>query len=218
MKHVAWLYGLSLAPLLGACTAHTEVVRVAEEVPPPTPAVYVAGGYVRGDDVPGIDQPALSTGLDKQDMLRLLRENLGDLRTSGVMQRWLHDRGEDRVCVFPFENGTLEPVDGQLDTILSETETWLVGGGFARIVARDQQHRMIREVERQQGPAFDPLRTARTGKQLGAQYYVTGKAAAVVEENVGQKRVQYTLFMQVIDVETSAVLWQHTSRLTKMRV
>ena len=56
---------------------------------------------------------------------------------------------------------------------------------------------------------------AEYNKQLGAKYYVTGKVYASDQRAEDERRVQYFMFMQVIDVATSAVLWQNKTNVTK---
>ena len=56
---------------------------------------------------------------------------------------------------------------------------------------------------------------AQIGKQIGAQYFLTGKLQAVDERINKERRVQYTLFMQVIETETSLVKYQTKSERTK---
>jgi hypothetical protein len=51
---------------------------------------------------------------------------------------------------------------------------------------------------------------------MGAKYFVTGKVQAADERTEDARRVQYFLFMQVVEVETSVVRWQHKSYITKM--
>ena len=74
---------------------------------------------------------------------------------------------------------------------------------------------MIREVEGQQNPVFNPAKAATYGKQLGAKYFITGKVSAADERNDDMRRVQYFLFLQVIEVETSAIKWQRKTYITK---
>ncbi len=47
------------------------------------------------------------------------------------------------------------------------------------------------------------------------QYVITGKIESVTEKNEDGKRVQYSLFMQVIEVETSAIRWQEEAEVMK---
>src|SRR6267378_1798994 len=64
--------------------------------------------YVRGSQEPGIDAPAMGTGLDKQDIQQMLKENLNHLRTAPVMEDWRKGGGKTVVAVFPFANETTE--------------------------------------------------------------------------------------------------------------
>ena len=172
--------------------------------------------YVRGSDDPSIDNPAMSTGLDKDDIQRMLQENLNHLRTAPVMDLWRSHRGADTVAVFPFQNETSEHIDSQLSAILSETESWLVESGVVTMISRERQNQMIAEVEGSRNPVFNPAHVAQYGRQLGAKYFITGKVSAADERTEDERRVQYFFFMQVIEVETSAIRWEHKAYITKM--
>lgn len=172
--------------------------------------------YVRGAQEPGIDAPAMSTGLDKDDIQRMLSENLNHLRAAPIMNDWRTTNPKPIVAVFPFQNSTSEHIDSQLEAVLSEAETWLVESGVVDVVARDRQREMIAEVEGQQNAVFNPAKAAQYGKQLGAKYFITGKVQASDERTSDARRVQYFFFMQVIDVETAAIKWQHKAYATKM--
>jgi PBP1b-binding outer membrane lipoprotein LpoB len=158
----------------------------------------------------------MSTGLDKDDIQRALHDLLNQMRTAPIMDQWRNDRGQDTVAIAPFVNETSEHIDPQLSAMLSETETWLVIAGVVRVVSRERQLEMIRQVEGAQHPVFDPRHIPQYGKQLGVKYYVTGKVGASDERTEDARRVQYFLFMQVIDVETSEIRWQQKAYITKM--
>ncbi len=172
--------------------------------------------YVRGSQDPSIDNAAMSTGIDKDDIQRMLSENLNNLRNAPVMDKWRADRGQDTVAVFPFQNDTTEHIEPALSAILSEAETWLVDAGTTTVISRERQNQMIAEVEGHTNPVFNPAHVAQYGKQLGAKYFITGKVAASDERTDDARRVQYFFFMQVIEVETSAIRWQHKAYVTKM--
>jgi hypothetical protein len=99
--------------------------------------------------------------------------------------------------------------------MLSETETWLVHSGIVRVISQERQGDMIRQVEGAQHPVFDPRHIPQYGKQLGVKFYVTGKVGASDERTADARRVQYFLFMQVIDTETSEIRWQEKAYVTK---
>ena len=172
--------------------------------------------YVRDSQDPTIDNAAMSTGLDKDDMQRALHKLLNNLRASRVMDQWRNDRGADIVAIAPFVNNTSEHIDSQLDVMLGDTETWLIGSEVVKVISRDRQLEMIRQVESAQQPIFDPRHVLQYGKQLNAKYYITGKVGAADERTEDARRVQYFIFMQVLNVETSAIEWQQKAELTKM--
>jgi PBP1b-binding outer membrane lipoprotein LpoB len=172
--------------------------------------------YVRGSQDPSIDNAAMSTGLDKDDIQRMLSENLNTLRTAPIMDMWRADKGQDTIAIFPFQNETTEHIEPQLSAILGEAETYLVENCPVTVISRERQNQMIAEVEGHQNPVFNPAHVAQYGKQLGAKYFITGKVAASDERTDDARRVQYFFFMQVIEVETSAIRWQHKAYVTKM--
>jgi hypothetical protein len=171
--------------------------------------------YVRGSQDPSIDNPAMSTGLDKDDIQRMMSENLNNLRTAPVMDVWRSHRSQDTVSIFPFQNDTTEHIEPQLQAILGEAETWLVESNTVTMVARERQNQVIAEVEGQRNPVFNPAHIAQYGRQMGVKYFLTGKVSANDERADDARRVQYTFFMQVIEVETSVIRWQHKAYVTK---
>lgn len=169
---------------------------------------------VRGDDTPGLDYEAMSTGLDRRDLRRMLDENLEKLRTSAVLQRWASEN-RPAVSVLPMKNETSEHIDGPLQALISDVETHLIEWGGVRVISLENQQDLLNEIRRQYSEGFDQSNIAHWGKQIGARYFVTGKVFTT-DERVGvQRRVQYYMFMQVIDVETGEILFQNKSALTK---
>lgn len=170
---------------------------------------------VRGSNDPSIDAHALSTGLDKDDVQRALHETLNNLRGAPIMNEWRTANPQPTVAIFPFQNSTSEHIDSMLDAMLGEAESWLVDSQVVRVVSRERQNQMIREVEGQQNAVFNPAHVAKYGKQLGVKYFITGKVAGNDERTQDMRRVQYFLFLQVIDVETSEIRWQRKTYVTK---
>lgn len=170
-----------------------------------------------GTNNPGLNDAALSTGLDKADLDYLVEENLNALFDSQFWQRKILDHPEEEqlITIFPIRNDTSEHLDDQLATLLASIETFLVNSGSVGVVSRERQADMMREVGYQQGSAIDASSAARVGRQLGAKYYVTGKVGAVDEKMKKVRRVQYSLFLQVIEVETSMIRFQNETARSK---
>lgn len=174
--------------------------------------------YVRGSDAPEIDEYAMSTGLDKKDLENLFSQNSKSLLGSGAMRRWQEasrEGDEPRIAIFPVRNETSEHVDSQLQALLSKFETDLVNSGYVTVVSYENQRALVEEIKKQQSAAFDPGKAAQLGRQLGVQYFITGKVYDSAEKSGEERRVQYFLFMQAIEVETGAIRWQNEANLTK---
>jgi uncharacterized protein (TIGR02722 family) len=169
---------------------------------------------VRGSDVEGLDDQAMSTGLDRRDLEKMLHENMEALKRAPVVRRWETEQGPS-VAVIPLRNETSEHVDSALDALLSDIETELASAGHIRVISMEQQPKLVEEIRRQYSGAFDPSQVATWGKQVGARYIVTGKVYNTDERQDGERRVQYFLFIQVLNVETGEILFQHKSSVTK---
>jgi penicillin-binding protein activator len=172
---------------------------------------------VRGTDEPGLDYEAMSTGLDKRDLQRMLNENMQVMRNSAVVARW---QQEDRppVAVLPLQNETSEHIDSALNALISDIETQLINWGAVRVISMQNQQQMMEEIRRQYGDGFDQTKIAHWGKQIGSRYFITGKVYTTDERVEDQRRVQYYLFLQVLNVETGEILFQNKTNTTKAMI
>jgi hypothetical protein len=169
---------------------------------------------VRGEEVEGLDDQAMSTGLDRRDLQKLLQENMKALENAPVLKRWESEQ-MPAVAVLPLRNETTEHIESTLDALISDIETTLVNAGHVRVISMEQQGKLIAEIRQQYSGAFDPGQISTWGKQIGARYIVTGKVFTSDERQDGERRVQYFMFIQVLEVETGQILFQHKSAVTK---
>jgi PBP1b-binding outer membrane lipoprotein LpoB len=119
--------------------------------------------------------------------------------------------------VLPIQNDTSEHIDSALAALLSDIETQLVNWGAVSVISLQNQQQMIEEIRRQYNEqnGFDQTKIAHWGKQIGARYFVTGKVYTTDERVGDQRRVQYYLFMQVLNVETGEIMFQNKTNTTK---
>lgn len=169
-----------------------------------------------GTDNPNIDQGAMSTTLDRRDLQELMQTNLDKLHGSPWWAQITSSPVPVIVAIWPIKNETSEHIDDQLNTLLGDLETELVNSGVVRVVSRERQAEMANEVAVQQNRnIYDPMLAAQISRQAGAKFYITGKVGTVDEFFNKERRVQYTLFMQVLETETGFVHFQYKSERTK---
>lgn len=168
-----------------------------------------------------IDEPAMSLRLDRQDVQHLYETNLESLWKSELAAQWEQSAAGDAraaVGVFPMSNHTGQEIDTALDALLAKFESALIQTDAVDVVSLEHWAELVAETERQQSAAYEPGRVARVGRQIGARYILTGKAFDVAETVEGEERVQYLLVVQVIEVETGAVKFEHRSGLSRALV
>lgn len=164
-----------------------------------------------------MDEMTMSLRFDRKDLEKLYKENIEKLLDSRVLEQWNEKASSGKppvVAIFPIRNESSEHIRQPLDSLLSKFQTDLVNNTPVDVVSSNQKQ-LIAEVKKQQAAAYDPKRLASYGKQLGAQYYVTGKVYDVAERTKDGRRVQYFLFIQVLDVETGAIKFQTEASLSK---
>lgn len=169
-----------------------------------------------GTENPNLDQGAMSTTLDRKDLQDLLQVSLEKLHTSPFWAQISSFPAPVVVAIWPFKNETSEHIDDQLNTLLGDLETELVNSGVVQVVSRERQAEMASEAAVQQNRSvYDPNFAAEISRQIGAKYFFTGKVGSVDEFFNKERRVQYTLFIQVIEVETSLVRFQFKAERSK---
>ena len=170
-----------------------------------------------GTDNTKLDEKALSTKLDRMDIEYLVKENTDALFNSNFWKQQIEYSKEEPpvIAILPIQNDTAEHLDDEMAILLSSIETSLVNTGKINVVSRERQQQMVAELGIQQGATFDPASAGRLGKQLGAKYYVTGKLGAVAERLKDMRRMQYNLFIQILEVETSMVKFQNEAVRSK---
>ena len=174
----------------------------------------IRGG--EGTARPDLDRPAMSVTLDRDDITYLVADYLERLEPSRFWQQTVKGAATPPVvAIWPIQNATTQHLDDQMLTLLSSIETALVNTGDVRVVDRSRQDALAREIGIQQGAVYDPTSAQRLGRQLGAKYFFTGKITSVDERLQRTRRVQYTMFLQVIEIETGLIQFQNEVARTK---
>ena len=109
--------------------------------------------YVRGSEMEGLDEYAMSTGLDKRDLEKLFDENIKSLMESAVVEKWKAEPEPPVVSIFPIVNETTEHVREQLERrgpLSRDRQTGKLGAVLSRLCllrAVSQRVRQGKEVQ-----------------------------------------------------------------------
>lgn len=169
-----------------------------------------------GTDNPQLDKPAMSVTLDLADIEYLVGQNTKALSSSALWTKTImRAPAPPTVAIWPIRNATSQHIDDQLAAILSSVETFIVNSADVRMVSRENQRELVDELRSRQVDIYDPATIGKLGRQLGAQYFVTGKISSVEERFRSTRRVQYSLILQVLEVETGRIVFQNEATRSK---
>ena len=180
-------------------------------------ALSACGGpeYSRASEEPEIEEPAMSTRLDRVDLELALSQWVDELDGSAFAAT-LPPR-KPSIAILHIANDTSEHISGALDNLLSEAETDLVQSGKWNVVDNTTLTRdaVLAERLRDSGDAVDAATVAALGKEYGIEYFVNGRVGDTTEKNDDVRRVQYYLFLRVTEVATMRVMHQTSVPITK---
>ena len=171
--------------------------------------------FTRGSDDPSIDEPPMSTRLDRKDLDIALEQWITGFQASPFMVTLPRDKPS--IAILNIANDTSEHIGGALDNLLSEMETKLVDSGAWTVVdnSRLTTDANMAERLRQLGDTVDPETRVALGKEYGIHYFVNGRVGETTEEVEDTRRVQYYLFLRVTDVATNVIRYQDQVDITK---
>lgn len=169
-----------------------------------------------GTENPQLDEPAMSVTLDRKDIEYLVSENIKAFTQSVIWNETIiKSDAPPFVAIWPLQNATTQHIEDQASAILSSIETHLVNSGRVRMVSRERQQELVNELRLRQGDIYDPATAGKLGRQLGAKYFVTGRITSVDERLKSTHRLQYSLILQVIEVETGLIRFQNEAIRSK---
>ncbi|MBL7186108.1 MAG: penicillin-binding protein activator LpoB [Phycisphaerae bacterium] len=165
---------------------------------------------------PELDEPAMSITLDRADLEYLVSENVKALSASALWNNTIEKAlTPPTVAIWPIQNATSQHIDDQMAALLSSIETYLVNSGDVRMVSKENQQQLVQELRLREIDIYDPQTIGKLGRQLGAQYFATGKVTSVEERFQRTRRVQYSLILQILEVETGLIVFQNEATRSK---
>jgi hypothetical protein len=134
--------------------------------------------------------------------------------------RWLTDltpetRGDRPViAVGTVLNRTTEHIS--TDVFMNEIERAFIESGSIDIIASRDERGEIRDERRDQQRFASPETAAEFGRELGADYVMTGTLDSIIDEYGDTRAVYYTVSLELIDVETIQKVWMGNLEIKKI--
>ena len=146
---------------------------------------------------------------------RLMAEEM----TKDIVNRpWLDEfrraKGK-KPTVIPFgvKNRTSEHINTQ--TFVKDLERALINSGRVRVVSSRDQREQVRSERADQQSGFTKNPTA-IGKELGADFVLTGELNSIKDRAEGEEVIFYQGNMELISVETNEKVWIGDKKIKKL--
>ncbi|MDR0908294.1 MAG: penicillin-binding protein activator LpoB [Spirochaetaceae bacterium] len=118
-----------------------------------------------------------------------------------------HDKQRPTVIVRPFRNTSSEHIDTSI--ISSMMQTAIINSGKLDFVADASLRNEINdERDYQQSGYVDDAQAVQLGKETGAAFMLTGTVRSIVDTVEGKSVRSYFVDAQLINIETSRIVWQ----------
>ena len=146
---------------------------------------------------------------------RLMAEEM----TKDIVNRpWLDEfrRSKGRkptVIPFGVKNRTSEHINTQ--TFVKDLERALINSGRVRVVSSRDQRAQVRSERADQQSGFTSNPTA-VGKELGADFVLTGVLNSIKDRAEGEEVIFYQGNMELISVETNEKVWIGDKKIKKL--
>ena len=138
---------------------------------------------------------------------------------SQVLSRpWLKEfkrstRKKPVVIVADIENRTDEHIDTKALTEFIRDE--LINSGKVRFLNNQQRDKLLAEIKYQNSGMVSSKTRKKAGKQIGADFMLSGSISSSVHSRKGTKTVTYQTALTLTNLETSEISWSGKKRIKK---
>lgn len=117
------------------------------------------------------------------------------------------------VVVDDMQNRTDEHIDTRALTDAIQDE--LINSGRVRFVTKQRRQQILDEVKYQSSGAVSEDSRKKLGRQIGADFMMTGAISSSVHSQDSLKTVTYQVNLQLIDLETAEIVWSDRKMIKK---
>ena len=150
---------------------------------------------------------------DKKAIVKALVESL--LSKPPLVSRY--DRPV--IIIYGITNRTSEHI--QTDGITDDIRREILQSGKARFVNKVQRDNIMRELRYQRGGNVDPATIIEMGRQVGAEYMLTGTLRSIEKKEPKQWRTHkktlmyYSLTLELTDLKTGLIEWTDHAEIAR---
>lgn len=155
----------------------------------------------------------LSGRWNDTDSRLVAEEMVRDSLSRPWIENHLSSAGERPVVVpYGVKNRTGEHINTR--TFMNNLQRAFVNSGRVRVVSEAQQRETIREerADQQQGLTDDP---AAIGRELGANFVLTGEINDIRDREDGEEVIYYQTNLEMVNVETNEIVWIGEKQIKK---
>lgn len=158
------------------------------------------------------EERLLDDKFNETDMRMIADTMVGSLAGSPVIAEF--KRGRPVVLVTLVKNRTQEHID--MKSLTDKIRVALVKSGKFRFTDKEVRAEIADEVEYQgQSGYVDPATARQKGKQIGANFFLTGEITDRVQEVGGKKYVYYKATFNLVNIDSGILDWTDEKELRK---
>lgn len=118
------------------------------------------------------------------------------------------------ILVGGVRNQSIEHIN--VDVFMSEIERSLLNSGQFRIAAGGRERDEVRDERRDQTIFASAETAAQFGREIGADYVMTGTVNSIEDQEGDTRAVFYQVNIELIDVETALKVWMGSTEIKKI--
>ena len=128
-------------------------------------------------------------------------------------QHWEAKKKKPAIIVGQLRNKSAEHI--AVGTFIGDIERAFINSGEADVVASKEEREQIRDERADQQQYSSEESMKQWGRELGADYMLTGVINAIEDQEEGEKVVFYQVDMTLIDLERNTKVWQGQKKIKK---
>lgn len=158
------------------------------------------------------EERLLDDKFNETDMRMIADTMISSLTGSPVIAEF--KRGRPVVLVTLTKNRTQEHID--MKSLTDKIRVALVKSGKFRFTDKEVRSEIADEVDYQEASGYvDPATARKKGKQIGANFFLTGEITDRVQEVGGKKYVYYKATFNLVSIDSGIIDWTDEKEIRK---